>query len=306
MRNLSTAASFLVLLPWLLLALGTLAAPTAPNPAVVAEAERTFAKTGLERGIRASFLEYLADDSILFAPGPRNAKKYYTDYKDQGLALIWQPSFATISCSGDLGVTTGPWHIKKSRSESEQIAYGEFVSVWKLQPDKSWKVVFDTGIDHAAPASSSIELELLPPKIAQIADRRDKERALVESFKEFNDGLAQKGPQVLIDYADDRIRILRDDVFPIVGKEKANDILPTHAITITRQLMGPNTSGLSLSSLGDLAYGYGAYAEQHETGLTENGHFVSVWRIDANGKWKAIIDLQKKVPVPEKNKRTSI
>jgi hypothetical protein len=38
------------------------------------DAERNFARTALERGIRDSFLQFLAEDSIVFAPGPTNAK----------------------------------------------------------------------------------------------------------------------------------------------------------------------------------------------------------------------------------------
>ena len=38
------------------------------------DAERNFARTALKRGIRDSFLQFLAEGSSAFAPGPTNAK----------------------------------------------------------------------------------------------------------------------------------------------------------------------------------------------------------------------------------------
>lgn len=265
---------------------------------MVAGAERNFAKAGLERGIRASFLDYFAEDSIIFAPGTTSGKAYYTNYKEKGLALIWQPAFATIAVTGDLGVTTGPWEIKKSPTDTDAIAFGEFVSVWKLQRDKSWKVVFDTGIDHAGPARNPTEIELVSPTAKALGESEqwDRRMAFVESVRRLNDALENKGAEALIDHANDRIRILREDSLPIIGKEKAKELLAGHAAKITRQMIGPSTPGAPVSPLADLAYGYGSYSQERGDGTAETEHFVTVWRISDDGNWKVVIDLQKKTP----------
>src|ERR1044071_3503743 len=81
----------------------------------VVEAEKSFAATSVERGIRESFLKFFAENSIIFAPEPKNGKKFYTYYEDKGRRLSWRPLFATIANSAELGVTTGPWELAKSK-----------------------------------------------------------------------------------------------------------------------------------------------------------------------------------------------
>jgi len=110
--------------------------------------ENNFSRASVEHGIRDSFLQFFADDSIIFAPEPKNGKKFYANYEDKGRKLIWQPIFATIANSADLGVTTGPWEMKSSASDDTSVAFGQFVSIWKRQPEKSWKVIVDVGIDN--------------------------------------------------------------------------------------------------------------------------------------------------------------
>ena len=39
------------------------------------EAEKKFYQTGQEKGTRAAFLAFLADDGIVFRPGPVNGKE---------------------------------------------------------------------------------------------------------------------------------------------------------------------------------------------------------------------------------------
>ena len=58
--------------------------------------------------------------------------------------LTWEPRRA--EASGDLGYTWGDYKLQ-SRSEGGQakMRTGKYVSIWKRQPDKSWKVIVDTG-----------------------------------------------------------------------------------------------------------------------------------------------------------------
>jgi hypothetical protein len=74
-----------------------------------------------------------------------NGRTLYEKYDDKGRRLIWEPVFATISRSEELGVTTGPWELKKSATDRDSMAFGQFVSVWKRQPDNTWKVILDVG-----------------------------------------------------------------------------------------------------------------------------------------------------------------
>src|SRR6266542_3881046 len=78
------------------------------------DAERAFARTAGEKGMRDVFLEYLADESLLFTPGPSPGKMYYRNRPALPTRLSWAPEFADVSAAGDRGYTSGPWEIRKS------------------------------------------------------------------------------------------------------------------------------------------------------------------------------------------------
>src|SRR5437764_1049713 len=82
-----------------------------PGPAEAAramvESERKFYQTGQEKGTRAAFLAFLADDAVVFRPGAVNGKEAWEKRAETGLDLIWEPTFAAIAQSADFGYTTG-------------------------------------------------------------------------------------------------------------------------------------------------------------------------------------------------------
>ncbi|MGH9424802.1 MAG: YybH family protein, partial [Terriglobia bacterium] len=116
-----------------------------PHWTSLIEAERAFAATSLAKGTRAAFLEFLAEDSVLFRPGPIPGKKWIEEHPAPSTFLTWEPAFADVAQSGDLGYTTGPWEIRPTGPKDKPTAYGHFVSVWKRQTDGLWKVVVDLG-----------------------------------------------------------------------------------------------------------------------------------------------------------------
>jgi hypothetical protein len=74
--------------------------------------EQAFSKMGEEKNTRDAFLAFIADDGLLFRPGAVNGKKWLLEHPapptDKKPLLAWQPSFAGMSASGDMGFTTGP------------------------------------------------------------------------------------------------------------------------------------------------------------------------------------------------------
>jgi len=93
--------------------------------------ENNFSRASVEQGIRDSFLQFFADDSIIFAPEPKNGKKFYTNYEDKGRKLSWQPIFATVGNSAELGVTSGPWELKNFANDSTPILRGPVLNAKK-------------------------------------------------------------------------------------------------------------------------------------------------------------------------------
>jgi ketosteroid isomerase-like protein len=66
-------------------------------------------------------------------------------FGDSNFRLEWEPLRAEISNGGKLGTTWGRWTAHGVRDGREEITTGNYVTVWRKQPDGSWKIVFDTG-----------------------------------------------------------------------------------------------------------------------------------------------------------------
>ena len=119
------------------------------------DTERAFAKMSEDQGVRPAFLAYIADDGILFRPTAVNGKQWFKEHPlppaDKRALLSWQPTYADISLATDMGYTTGPWQFKADINDEKPVAWGNFLTVWKKQPDNSWKFVIDLGISNPQP-----------------------------------------------------------------------------------------------------------------------------------------------------------
>ena len=74
-----------------------------PDPMVLVNAERAFAAAAAETSMRDAFVQHAAEDGVMFTPSAVKVKEYYYG-KEPGPALLqWQPVFAEIASSGDLG-----------------------------------------------------------------------------------------------------------------------------------------------------------------------------------------------------------
>src|SRR5438477_836166 len=148
-----------------------------PGPAEAAramvESEKMFYRTGQEKGTRAAFLAFLADDGVVFRPGPVNGKEAWEKRPETGLDLIWEPTFAAMARSADFGYTTGPAKWKANKKDEKFLGYGQFVSIWKKQKDGSWKVALDCGIENLEPTGQPEPLRMLIPEDAEQAKTGD-------------------------------------------------------------------------------------------------------------------------------------
>ena len=263
------------------------------------EIEGKFYQTGQEKGTRAAFLEYLADDGIMFQPEPGIAKKAWEQRKESGVSLIWRPIFAAMARSCDFGYTTGPAEWKKSKAEEKPFGHGQFVSVWKKQADGSWKLALDVGTENPPPATEpGAPLVSVPQNgSASISDLETARRTLRGAQKTMGEVAKSDYTAAVMSGATDDIRLFREGVFPAVGKDAAALMLSANK---GKMLLRP--IGGDLSSSGDIGYTYGKYSLTRGES-TENGHYLHIWRTDATGSWKLALDLQKKLPPAAPSKR---
>ena len=60
------------------------------------------------------------------------------------VSLTWKPDFVDVAISGDLGYTYGKYVYTTTDSiGTKNVLEGIFHTVWKRQPDGTWKFVWD-------------------------------------------------------------------------------------------------------------------------------------------------------------------
>jgi ketosteroid isomerase-like protein len=126
---------------------GALAADGAGNAELAARlraTEEAFAGTMADRD-HAAFVSFVADEAVFF--GQRGelrgrdavAAAWKPLFEGAAAPFSWQPEVATVLDSGGLGLTSGPVFAPDGKR------IGTFNSVWRREPDGSWKIIFDRG-----------------------------------------------------------------------------------------------------------------------------------------------------------------
>lgn len=60
--------------------------------------------------------------------------------------FTWRPEIVELSGDGAIGMTRGPWTMKSKAADGQLVERsGIFNSIWRKQPDGSWRVIFDLG-----------------------------------------------------------------------------------------------------------------------------------------------------------------
>jgi ketosteroid isomerase-like protein len=113
-------------------------------------ADLELAKAVADRSLQ-TFVSLVDEDAVFFGKGVargRNAvsKAWLPFFTDRSLFLKWHPTQVEISSSGDLGYSIGDYErIGKDASGNPATVTGNYVSIWRKQPDGRWKIVLDIG-----------------------------------------------------------------------------------------------------------------------------------------------------------------
>jgi ketosteroid isomerase-like protein len=266
-----------------------------PDWTSLVKAERAFAAASLAKGTRTAFLEFLAEDSILFRPSPVPGKKWIAEHPAPPTLLTWEPVFADVAQSGDLGYTTGPWEIRPKSPQDKPTAYGQYVSVWKRQADGTWKAVIDLGISHAAPEGNPKILQPSNFKAGSEKARRnvriDEERSELLAFdRELASSVSEKGSaQAYLRYLADDARLFREKTVPVAGKREIFAILSQSG---GKPVLQPNRA--DISNAADLGYTYGtsrSMASDSAGAVGVAGNYVHIWKRRGN-RWTLVLDIE--------------
>ncbi|HEU4364220.1 MAG TPA: nuclear transport factor 2 family protein [Candidatus Krumholzibacteria bacterium] len=268
------------------LALGARGARAGQMPSDVASlvaAERAFAEMSVTVSMRDAFLENLADDGLVFRPGPVNGKELWRDRPASNAVLSWEPVYAEVAEGGDVGFTTGPWEFRPDR-DSEPVAFGHYVSVWRRDGDGPWKVVADIGIDHARVADAPV-LSWTTRKASRL--RTSEPVALLHAADErFAQAAAVDAASAYRAHGVTDLRLYRAGMPPVTGLDAACDL----AGAVPATDMKPT----KVDCGGDGEFGYTIGS----VGTPVSAWYLRIWRLD-EGEWKIVLDVLSPVP-PER------
>ncbi|HKS26656.1 MAG TPA: DUF4440 domain-containing protein [Pyrinomonadaceae bacterium] len=262
-------------------------------------AERAFSQRASEVGTRDAFLAFMADDGIVFAPGPVNGKKSWEARAKRPGLLSWEPSYADISAAGDMGYDMGPWEFRPDGAGGKPVAFGHFMTIWKKQQDGSFKFALDLGISNPQPTSNeTLSFSRVKTKSVKNASETDMDAgraSILGMEREFSKASFEKGAlRAYLSYMSDEVRLLHEGKFPFIGKQAAQGALESRGGKMSWQ---PEASDISRSL--DVAYTYGAYNLKSADGKgDEQGYYVHVWKRQPDGKWKLVIEVLN--PLPKK------
>lgn len=261
-----------------------------PDASPVVAAERAFAADFPAMGLAGSFRKWSLPDSIIISRGQaRTVDAVFegaplTRQPDEAL-LEWWPNFAGIARSGDLGFTTGGVAVNGERT-------GHYFTIWKRQPDGSWKWIYDGGSGASAAEVPGPETE---PVILPTATGGDvSPAAAMSAIRAREAALATMSSadqkRAHLQMMADNGRIYVGSLAPAIGRHAVAFALGAWPSTFN---FGP-AQGADVSLAGDLAWTYGT-ADWTEDGQARTGHYVRVWQRQ-NDDWRIV--LAQLIPAP--------
>src|SRR5262249_4766249 len=134
------------------------------------------------------------------------------------------------------------------------VAWGQFATMWKKQEDGSWKVAFDAGTENPEPTSTPQNSMFSDPVI------RTHENEHFDEKGHFSDIQHKFSIMVLVgnalnayrDYADESVRLLRENQAPVSGKSAVLAARPSLETAWKWQWVGGE-----MAQSHDLGYEYG-------------------------------------------------
>ncbi len=271
---------------------------TSPELQRLVDTERAFANAATEKGIRDSFLEYFAEDSIAFNPAPTSATARLRSRPSRPFSefeLRWEPRLGDIAASGELGWLTGPSTFVDHTDSKSQPQHGNYLSVWRRQPGGDWRVFIDVGSDPPNAVSFAPGFTRFPLRTRYVpaAGAAPADASLLDADKALNARMASGGAaEAYRSVTTAGSRIHRGGFMPPIGTEAIAAWMGEHAKTMTA-----TTGAAESARSGDLGYSYGTY--QVTAPQAQSGAYVRVWQRDGAGKWLVVADVTQPARSPQ-------
>lgn len=251
------------------------------------DAEKAFIEMARTQNRRDAFLYYLSDSVITQGPdGPVKGKERIAAQPITDDWLSWEISYSDMASSGDFGFNTGPWYYRAKKSDAKPSAYGQFNSIWKKQPDGSWKNVLDIGIGHpdAGPPVSSRESQIrsFPSRTSAGMNQ------VLEVERNFLNQLGQLKLAAYPENLSSEVRLMMSGSLPQIGRDNAVSFIRQYPSVSNTTVLGGETA-----RSGDMGYVYGTAEVTLEAGAkseTRRATYVRIWKREASA-WKIVLDV---------------
>jgi len=114
--------------------------------------DHAFSQLSSEKGMQYAFLEYAAEEVVMLRKnklpmmGKNALIENFRTFSDTGFILTWEPLFADLAQSGELGYTYGVYTSVSNGSDgTTSERKGTYISIWKKDDSGKWKFVLDSG-----------------------------------------------------------------------------------------------------------------------------------------------------------------
>ena len=129
-----------------------------PSRKALRQADQAFAKLAQKNGAAQAFYQFLAPGGTVLLPDAqplegREVVRVRLTAASETI-LDWETSGARISENGDLGYSWGTFESSTKAPEAKaQHTYSKYLSVWKKQPEGSWRIILHASNSSPPPNS---------------------------------------------------------------------------------------------------------------------------------------------------------
>lgn len=253
---------------------------------LVVDLEGRFAAASREKGARAAFLEFLAEDSIVLQPGPVWGRAAWESADELAGTLDWAPDWAELAGDETLGFATGPWLLTPTEGARVE---GRYLTVWRKSAG-GWAVVFDGGfgrraaetVNSPAPQARLGVAKCEPGSQTSPGELQLRDLTLSGSVDAPHGARvsAQLGPNAVL-FHPRAVEGHRDGA----AQQAALD-----ALSGTTQLW---PMGSAVSASGDLGYTYGLSAPAADA--KADASYAHIW-CRVGGDWTLLLELRTALP----------
>ena len=256
------------------------AVPAAPLPPAVQQiddTERAFAQAVAQGGIAPGFRQFAAPDAVMFLPDPTPAGPALASARWPG-ELFWRARYVGVAASGDMAFSAGPSLLKGAGKASG----GFYLTIWRRQPDGTWKFVLDQGADQPPGIWDAPPRPLVALGADPVTGPPSNE-GMREADGALNVALPRGAADAFNARLDDQGILVRTMKPVARGRRRAVAL-----VADSPPILEAFTLGGSRSMDGGFGYTYG---RARWSGLAgpQVGYYVRVWRATPQG-WRLLAD----------------